>query len=122
MYKSIKPYLILFAGVFALSTSAIWVKLAQAPSAVIRTLEAPGRKDVTVLLLDEGRYCSDSPSELEALTRAYPGHELNLIVDVSISYGTVMTWIERLKACGVERINLVTVANAASDYPGSETH
>lgn len=35
MYKSIKPYLILFAGVFALSTSAIWVKLAQAPSAVI---------------------------------------------------------------------------------------
>jgi biopolymer transport protein ExbD len=94
----------------------------QAPSAVIRTLEAPGRKDVTVLLLDEGRYCSDSPSELEALTRAYPGHELNLIVDVSISYGTVMTWIERLKACGVERINLVTVADAASDYPGSETH
>lgn len=35
MYKSLKPYLILFAGVFALSTSAIWVKLAQAPSAVI---------------------------------------------------------------------------------------
>lgn len=35
MYKSIKPYLILFAGVFALSTSAIWVKLANAPSAVI---------------------------------------------------------------------------------------
>jgi alanine racemase len=27
-----------------------------------------------------------------------------------------------LKACGVERINLVTVANAASDDPGSETH
>lgn len=35
MYTSIKNYLILFAGVFALSTSAIWVKLAQAPSAVI---------------------------------------------------------------------------------------
>ncbi len=35
MYRSIKPYLILFAGVFALSTSAIWVKLAKAPSAVI---------------------------------------------------------------------------------------
>ena len=35
MYASVKNYLILFAGVFALSTSAIWVKIAQAPSAVI---------------------------------------------------------------------------------------
>ena len=35
MYASLKNYLILFAGVFALSTSAIWVKIAQAPSAVI---------------------------------------------------------------------------------------
>lgn len=31
----IKTYLILFAGVFALSTSAIWVKLADAPSSAI---------------------------------------------------------------------------------------
>ncbi|MBQ9694421.1 MAG: hypothetical protein IJV69_06665 [Kiritimatiellae bacterium] len=93
----------------------------QAPSAVIRMLEAPGRKDVTVLLLDEGRYCSDSPSELEALKRAYPGHELNVIIDVAVPYGTAMTWIERLKACGVERINLVTVAENETAYPGSET-
>lgn len=35
MYKGIKTYAILFGGVLALSTSAIWVKLAQAPSAVI---------------------------------------------------------------------------------------
>ena len=32
--KNIKIYLILFGGVFALSTSAIWVKVADAPSAV----------------------------------------------------------------------------------------
>ena len=32
--KNIKTYLILFGGVFALSTSAIWVKVADAPSAV----------------------------------------------------------------------------------------
>ena len=35
MYASLKNDLILFAGVFALSISAIWVKLAQAPSAVM---------------------------------------------------------------------------------------
>ena len=34
MYSNIKTYTILFCGVFALSTSAIWVKLADAPSAV----------------------------------------------------------------------------------------
>lgn len=35
MYSTTKTYLILFAGVFALSTSAIFVKIAEAPSAVI---------------------------------------------------------------------------------------
>lgn len=35
MYSGIKTYVILFLGVLALSTSAIWVKLADAPSAVI---------------------------------------------------------------------------------------
>lgn len=34
MYSSVKTYLILFGGVFALSTSAIFVKVAHAPSAV----------------------------------------------------------------------------------------
>lgn len=34
MYSGIKTYIILFAGVMALSTSAIWVKIAEAPSAV----------------------------------------------------------------------------------------
>lgn len=35
MYSNLKTYLILFGGVFALSTSAIFVKLANAPSGVI---------------------------------------------------------------------------------------
>lgn len=34
MYSNLKTYLILFGGVFALSTSAIFVKIADAPSAV----------------------------------------------------------------------------------------
>ena len=34
MYSNLKTYLILFGGVFALSTSAIFVKLADAPSGV----------------------------------------------------------------------------------------
>ena len=32
--KGVKVYLILFGGVFALSTSAIWVRVAGAPSGV----------------------------------------------------------------------------------------
>ena len=94
---------------------------AQSPAAVIRKLEAPGREGVTVLLLDDGRYCSDRPSELEALQQAHPGYELNLIVDVSIPYGIAMEWIERLKACGVAKINLVTVATSevANDGDGA---
>ncbi|MBQ2114553.1 MAG: DMT family transporter, partial [Selenomonadales bacterium] len=35
MYSDWKTYLILFGGVFALSTSAIFVKIADAPSAII---------------------------------------------------------------------------------------
>lgn len=85
-----------------------------APSAVIRSLSVPGRPGVTVLLLDDGRYCSDMPMELAALDRAHPGMELNLIADAAVKYGDVMAWIERLRACGVERINLVTVANTAT--------
>lgn len=34
MYSNVKTYMILFGGVFALSTSAIWVKIADAPSAI----------------------------------------------------------------------------------------
>lgn len=93
----------------------------EAPTAVLRPLQAPGREGVTVLLLDDGRYCSDRPSELEALGQAYPGHELNLIVDVSVPYGKAMAWVERLKACGVERVNLVTVTEQAAGRKGDGT-
>ncbi len=35
MYSNLKTYLILFIGVFALSTSAIFVKIADAPAPII---------------------------------------------------------------------------------------
>lgn len=91
--------------------------LARSPTAVVRRLMAPDRPDVTVLLLDEGRYSSDNSSELEALTHARPGTELNLIVDKAVSYGETMAWVERLRACGAERINLVAVP---PDHPAEE--
>lgn len=83
--------------------------LARCPTAVVRRLMAPDRPDVTVLLLDEGRYSSDNPSEMEAVTRTRLDAELNLVVDKAVSYGETLAWVERLRACGVERINLVAV-------------
>ncbi len=82
--------------------------LTRSPTAVLRRIVAPDRPGVTVLLLDDGRYCSDNPSELEALANAYLSKELNLIVEQDVSYGDTMVWIERLKRHHVERINLVT--------------
>ena len=86
--------------------------LARCPAAVVRRLSAPGREMVTVLLLDEGRYASDNGTALEALWRVRPGRELNLMVDAEVSYGETLAWVGRLRACGVERINLVTVPEA----------
>lgn len=83
--------------------------LARCPAAVVRRLVAPGREDVTVLLLEEGRYASDNPAELEALAHLSPGEELNLMIDRDISYGVALNWVERLRASGAKRINLVTV-------------
>lgn len=80
---------------------------ARLPTAVLRRVSSPERGEVTVLLLDEGRYSSDRPTELEALARVRPGAELNLIVDQAVTYGEAMAWVERLRACGTERINLV---------------
>ncbi|MEG1480701.1 MAG: hypothetical protein RSD41_06850 [Kiritimatiellia bacterium] len=81
--------------------------LARCPTAVIRRLVAPGRAECTVLLLDEGRYSSDNPLELEALAQTHPGPELNLVVDKAVPYGEALAWVERLRACGTERVNLV---------------
>ena len=80
---------------------------ATCPAAVVKRLMAPGREQVTVLLLEEGRYTSDNPTELEALERTRPGRELNLMVDDLVPYGEALRWVERLRRCGAERLNLV---------------
>ncbi len=82
--------------------------LTRFPTAILRKIDAPDRPDVTVLLLDDGRYSSDNLSELEALSNVYLGEDLNLIVDKDVSYGATMVWVERLKGLHVERINFVT--------------
>lgn len=79
-------------------------------TAIVRRVIAPGRGDASVLLLDEGRYSSDRPRELEALSRADPGETLNLIIDSRVPYGEALKWVERLKACGASRVNLVTTS------------
>lgn len=81
--------------------------LMRTPAAIVRRLEAPNRRGVTVLLLDDGRYASDNDMEMRALSKARPGEELNLLLDKHLPYEDVQHWIERLKACGVKRLNLV---------------
>ncbi len=89
--------------------------LTTAPVAVLKRIVAPNRDHVTVLLLDEGRYSSDNETELIALKHTALGSELNLIVDADVSYGATIAWIERLKACKVARINLVTTPVPAGE-------
>lgn len=82
---------------------------ARCQTAVLRRLLAPEREGCTVLLLDEGRYSSDNPRELQALDELRVGSEINLVADVAIPYGDVLLWVERLRSCGAERVNLVEV-------------
>ena len=49
MYSNLKTYLILFGGVFALSTSAIFVKIADAPSAVTAFCSHTSRREVRTM-------------------------------------------------------------------------
>lgn len=93
---------------------------ARLPTAVVRRVSSPERGDVTVLLLDEGRYSSDNAAELEALARVRPGEALNLIVDAAVTYGEALGWVERLRACGVARVNLVAVPKAGGDGAAAE--
>lgn len=88
---------------------------ANCPAAVVKQLMAPGREHVTVLLLEEGRYTSDNPTELEALERTRPGRELNLMVDEQVPYGEALRWVERLRRCGAQQINLVLAEPAESE-------
>ncbi len=89
--------------------------LTSAPVAILKRIVAPNRSEVTVLLLDEGRYSSDNPTELDALHQAKLGSELHLYVDAEVPYGATIEWIERLKACKVERINLVTTPSTEAE-------
>lgn len=82
---------------------------ARLPTAVVRRVSSPERGDVTVLLLDEGRYSSDDAVELDALSKVHPGLGINLIVDAAVTYGETLTWVERLRACGVRQVNLVAI-------------
>lgn len=81
---------------------------AHCPTAIVRCLTVPNRGQFSVLLLDEGRYSSDNTGELAALKRLKLPAEINLVMDTHVSYGEAMEWVERLKACGAERVNLVT--------------
>ncbi len=66
MYSKPKTYIILFGGVFALSTSAIFVKIADAPSSVI----AFYRLLIAAVILTPFFLCSKkSRSEVSTLQR-----------------------------------------------------
>lgn len=82
--------------------------LAKHPTAVIRRLIAPNRPNVTILFLDDARYTSDQPTELEALKLVRLNSEINLIIeDETIPHGEIIRWKESLRACGVTHINEV---------------
>jgi hypothetical protein len=82
--------------------------LAKYPTAIIRRLVAPNRPNVTVLFLNDARYVSDQPAELEALRALSINDKLNLIIeDETIPHGEIIRWKERLRACGVTHINEV---------------
>lgn len=82
--------------------------LAKHPTAVVRRLIAPNRPNVTLLFLDDARYASDQPAEIEALRLLNMQSELNLIIeDESIPHGEIIRWKECLRACGVTHINEV---------------
>ncbi len=64
MYSASKMYLILFAGVFALSTSAIFVKIAEAPSAVTAFYRLIIAAVILMPLLLFNRQCRQETGEL----------------------------------------------------------
>lgn len=91
MYKGIKTYAILFGGVLALSTSAIWVKLAQAPSAVIafyRLLLA------ALVLLPFLLLSKAARRELTGLTRRQTGQIFGAGFLLALHY---VLWFESLR-------------------------
>ena len=91
--------------------------LAKRPTAVVHRIVAPERQQATVLLLEDGRYSSDVPRELDALAETHLDEEINLIVDAQVSHGETLVWVERLRRCGARRINLVATPPAGEAYP-----
>lgn len=91
MYASVKNYLILFAGVFALSTSAIWVKIAQAPSAVIALYRLLFAAIVLLpfLLLNKERV-----AEVKSMTRRRIGQVFTAGFFLALHY---VLWFESLR-------------------------
>ncbi len=86
--------------------------LAQAPTAIVRRLIAPNRPDVSILIMDDVRYTSDRPVELETLRNTSISGSLNLLMDERLSYGEALAWMERLRECGAQTINLVVKPTA----------
>lgn len=81
--------------------------LAHTPTAIVRRLVAPNRPDVSILIMEDVRYTSDRPVELEALRNTAVSEKLNLLMDERISYGEALAWMERLRESGAQTINLV---------------
>lgn len=96
------------------STPATEGLLAQAPTAVVRRVIAPNRPNVSMLIIDDVRYTSDRPVELEALSHLTLQTDLNLLIDQRLPYGEALAWVERLRACGARTINLVTHPHPSS--------
>ena len=95
MYSNFKTYLILFAGVFALSTSAIFVKIADAPSSVIafyRLLFAAATL-TPVLFLSAG-----SRRELRTIRAGQWGQILSAGLFLALHY---VLWFESLRFTSV---------------------
>ena len=95
MSYNIKTYMILFGGVFALSTSAIFVKIAEAPSPVIAfyRLLIAGLVLLPVFLLSK-----NSRSEIKTINGKQWGQIVSAGLFLALHY---VLWFESLKHTSV---------------------
>lgn len=95
MYSNLKTYLILFGGVFALSTSAIFVKIADAPSSVTafyRLLLAAAALTPVFLLSAQSR------AEIKVIRKAQWGQIISAGAFLALHY---VLWFESLNFTSV---------------------
>lgn len=95
MYSNLKTYLILFGGVFALSTSAIFVKIANAPSSVTafyRLLLAAAALTPVFLLSPQSR------AEIKVIRKAQWGQIISAGAFLALHY---VLWFESLNFTSV---------------------